>query len=78
MLRPMQKVSRACVCVCVVLYCMCLSRCDGTCMCVRVCVCAPGRVCWSAVNDAVMSGRGLSREKRLTHGLTGWPTFYWD
>lgn len=33
------------------------------------------RVCWSAVNDAVMSGSLLSQEKRLTHGLTGWPTF---
>lgn len=40
-----------------------------------VCVCLPGRVCWSAVNDAVMSGSRLSQEKRLTHGLTGWPTF---
>lgn len=42
---------------------------------VCVCVCLPGRVCWSAVNDAVMSGSRLSQEKRLTHGLTGWPTF---
>lgn len=32
-------------------------------------------VCWSAVNNAVMSGSLLSQEKKLTHGFIGWPTF---